>query len=76
MTNPKLGTLAKNSNVNPMNSNPHCKGQAKTGEPCRAVAAFAGKYLFHANPNKKLVPCETPWRANFIPGSRPVWRRL
>jgi len=76
MTNAKLGTLAKNSNVNPMNSNPRCKGQTKTGMPCRAAAASAGKCLFHANPNKKLVPCETPWRANFIPGSRPVWRRL
>jgi len=30
MTNAKLGTLAKNSNVNPMNSNPRCKGQTKT----------------------------------------------
>ena len=49
-----------------MNSNPRCKGQTKTGKPCRTAAASAGKCLFHANPNKNLVPCETPWRANFI----------
>jgi len=38
--------------------------------------ASVGKCLFHANPKKKLAPSETLWRANFIPASRPVWRRL
>ena len=52
MTKAKLGTFAKNSNVNPMNSNPRCKGQTKTGKPCRAAAVSAGKCLFRANPKK------------------------
>jgi hypothetical protein len=76
MTNPKLGTLAQEFECESDEfESTRCKGQAKTGKPCRTVAASAGKYLFHANPNKKLVPCETPWRANFIPGSRPASRR-
>jgi hypothetical protein len=33
-------------------SNPRCKGQAKTGEPCRAAAMSGGLCFFHANPNK------------------------
>jgi hypothetical protein len=33
-------------------SNPRCKGQAKTGEPCRAAATAGGLCFFHANPNK------------------------
>jgi hypothetical protein len=33
-------------------SNPRGKGQAKTGNPCRAAATSGGLCFFHANPNK------------------------
>jgi hypothetical protein len=29
-----------------------CKGQTKTGKPCRAAATAGGLCFFHANPNK------------------------
>lgn len=34
------------------NFSPRCKGQAKTGKPCRAAATSGGLCFFHANPNK------------------------
>ena len=38
--------------MTPKNSNPRCKGQTKSGKPCRAAATPGGLCFFHANPNK------------------------
>jgi hypothetical protein len=35
-----------------MNSSSRCKGQTKSGNPCRAAAIAGGLCFFHANPNK------------------------
>src|SRR5450755_2001812 len=35
-----------------MNSSSRCKGQTKSGNPCRAAATAGGLCFFHANPNK------------------------
>jgi len=34
------------------NRNPHCRGRAKSGKPCRAAATAGGLCFFHANPSK------------------------
>jgi hypothetical protein len=34
------------------NQDSSCKGQTKSGKPCRAAATSGGLCFFHANPNK------------------------
>ncbi len=38
--------------MSPKNSSSRCKGQTKSGKPCRAAATAGGLCFFHANPAK------------------------